>query len=57
MHLVIDKFKQKGWIFIYKLICTYLLFLKDRLLLCEDSAEFYGVISNTQSKDIGSEWC
>jgi hypothetical protein len=38
MHQVLDKFKKKGWNYIYKLIITYLLFLKDFLLLCNDQA-------------------
>lgn len=28
MHEVIDRFRKKGWQFIYQLVVTYLLFLK-----------------------------
>ena len=38
MHLVVDKFRENGWNFIYKLIITYLLFIKEKLLLCDDSS-------------------
>jgi hypothetical protein len=38
MPEVIDKFRQDGWQFIYKLIVTYLLYLKERLLFSNDQA-------------------
>jgi hypothetical protein len=36
MHEVLDKFRKKGWKYIYQLIVTYLLFLKDFLLISCD---------------------
>ena len=45
MPEVIDKFRQDGWQFIYKLIVTYLLFLKERLLFSNDQAEFLQYLS------------
>ena len=38
MPEVIDRFRQDGWHFIYKLIVTYLLYLKERLLFSNDQA-------------------
>lgn len=48
MHEVIDRFRKKGWQYIYQLIVTYLLFLKQLLLTCRDEAEFLMSL-NTQS--------
>lgn len=56
MHLVIDKFRVQGWIFMYKLVITYLLFLKEGLLHCEESSEFLTTLSNTSSKELGLHW-
>ncbi len=38
MHEVIDKFKKSGWKYMYQLIVTYLLFLKELLLTSRDEA-------------------
>jgi len=38
MHEVIDRFRKQGWRYIYKLIITYLLFIKEFLLLSNDEA-------------------
>ena len=40
MHGVLDQFRRKGWKYIYQLIVTYLLFLKELLLTSRDEAEF-----------------
>ena len=40
MHGVLDQFRRKGWRYIYQLILTYLLFLKELLLTSRDEAEF-----------------
>jgi hypothetical protein len=40
MHEVLDNFRRKGWKYIYQLIVTYLLFLKELLLTSRDEAEF-----------------
>lgn len=36
MHEVVDRFKKKGWKYMYQLIITYLLFLKELLLTSRD---------------------
>lgn len=36
MHGVLDQFRRKGWKYIYQLIITYLLFLKELLLTSRD---------------------
>jgi hypothetical protein len=38
MHEVLDKFRRRGWNYIYKLIVTYLFFLKEFLLTSRDEA-------------------
>lgn len=36
MHEVIDRFKKRGWKYMYQLIVTYLLFLKELLMTSRD---------------------
>lgn len=38
MHLVLDNFRKAGWKYIYKMVITYLLYLKDFLLASRDEA-------------------
>lgn len=40
MPEVVDNFRREGWNFIYRLVLTYLLLLKERLMLSGDQAEF-----------------
>lgn len=56
MHEVLDKFRKKGWKYIYQLIVTYLLFLKDFLLISCDEAEFLSNLSSQSSREVGVEW-
>lgn len=56
MHLIIDKFRVQGWPFFYKLVIAYLLFLKEALMLSNDTAEFLMQINNSNGKDHGIYW-
>jgi hypothetical protein len=56
MHLVLDKFRRQGWGYIYKLIVTYLLYLKEFLLASRDEAEFLMFLSTQSSRQLGLEW-
>ena len=56
MPEVIDKFRQDGWTFIYRLIVTYLLYLKERLLFSGDQAEFLQYLSSQAGREVGGEW-
>lgn len=38
MHFVLDSFRKTGWNYIYKLVVTYLLYLKEFLLASRDEA-------------------
>ena len=53
---VIDKFRKHGWNFIYRLIVSYLTFLKERLLVSEDQAEFLQYLSAQAGREVGTEW-
>lgn len=50
MHLVIDKFRLQGWPFLYQLVITYLIFLKEGLLLTSDCSEFLSQLNNASAK-------
>lgn len=50
MHLLITMFKKHGWNYIYKLIITYFIFLKDSLLKSEDQAEFLLLLNMKNSR-------
>ncbi len=56
MHLLITMFKKYGWNYIYKLIITYFLFLKDSLLKTEDQAEFLMLLNMKNSTEYGNVW-
>ena len=53
MHQVIDRFKKKGWKYMYQLIITYLLFLKELLLTSRDEAEFLMNVNIQSSRQLG----
>lgn len=55
-HEVIDKFRDKGWKYFYKLVITYLLFLKEYLMMADDQAEFLSNLNTQSSRDLGVEW-
>lgn len=50
MHEVLDRFRKKGWNYIYQLVVTYLLFLKEFLLTTRDEAEFLSNLSTQSSR-------
>jgi hypothetical protein len=50
MHIVLHKFKNQGWKYIYKLIVAYLCYLKDKLMTSYDEAEFLQNMSSEHSK-------
>lgn len=56
MHEVVDRFRKSGWKYIYKLIVTYLLFLKEYLLISTDQAEFLINLNTQNSRELGIEW-
>jgi len=56
MPPVIDKFRQDGWQFVYRLIVAYLLYLKERLLFSNDQAEFLQYLSSQAGREVGAEW-
>lgn len=56
MHVVIDQFREKGWKFMYQLVITYLLFLKEYLLLAEDAADFLMNVNTKNSRELGIQW-
>ena len=56
MPEVIDRFREQGWNFIYKLIVSYLRFLKERLMLSGDQAEFLQYMSTQVGRELGTEW-
>jgi hypothetical protein len=56
MHRVIEGFRREGWDFMYRLVLTYLIFLKDRLIMCEDQSEFLLTVSVQSGHDMGAEW-
>lgn len=56
MHEVIDKFREKGWNYLYRLVVTYLLFSKEGLMLASDQAEFLSSLNNKNSRELGIEW-
>jgi hypothetical protein len=53
---VIDKFRRQGWNYIYRLIVTYLLFLKELLMTSRDEAEFLMNINTQSSRELGIQW-
>jgi hypothetical protein len=53
---VIDRFRKQGWTFIYQLLLTYLLYLKERLLLSVDQADFLQYLSSQAGREVGSQW-
>lgn len=56
MHEVLDRFRKKGWAYIYQLVITYLLFLKQFLLTTRDEAEFLTNLNTQSSREWGIEW-
>jgi hypothetical protein len=56
MHRVLDRFRKQGWRFIYQLVVTYLLYLKELLLSSRDEAEFLMFLSTQSSRQLGLEW-
>ncbi len=56
MHLLIQKFRLHGWNFIYQLIVTYLLFLKESLLQADDESEFLVSLNTKNSMEYGRVW-
>lgn len=53
MHEVIDRFRKQGWKYIYRLVVTYLLFIKEFLMLSNDEAEFLVYLSTKSSRELG----
>ena len=47
---------KNGWSSTYKLVVTYLLYLKERLLLSQDQAEFLQCLSTQAGRDVGNIW-
>ena len=56
MHEVLEKFRIGGWKYIYQLVVTYLLYLKEFLLLAEDAGEFLMNVNTKSSRELGIEW-
>lgn len=56
MHEVLDQFRKKGWKYMYQIIVTYLLFLKEVLLTSRDEAEFLISLNTQHSRELGIHW-
>lgn len=56
MHEVVEKFRLFGWNYIYQLIITYLLFLKEELMRADDQAEFLMSLNTKNSMEYGIIW-
>ena len=56
MPQIVDQFRKDGWQFIYRLVLTYLLFLKEKLLMSDDQAEFLETLSSQAAREVGVHW-
>lgn len=50
-HLAIDAFIQEGFLAIYKIIITYLIYLKEELFIRNDSSDVLHRLSPSFQKD------
>ena len=56
MPRVVDGFMRGGWKFIYGLVVTYLVYLKERLMMSGDQAEFLECLSSKAGREMGESW-
>ena len=56
MHLVIDNYIVKGWVFVYSFCLTMLLYFRDEILACNNEEDIYVTLSVQNILAKGVPW-